>query len=132
MADCIFCKIIAKEASSYIIDENDDIIVFLAFEGHPLVVTKKHIPNIYSLDERSGAAVMKAAVKVANALKKSLQCDGVNLIQANEPAASQDVMHFHLHVKPRWKNDATHIGWELIQQTPDVLAKRQEDIKKAL
>jgi len=132
MEDCIFCKIIKREVTSYIIDENDDVIVFLAFEGHPLVVTKKHIPNIYSLDDASGAAVMKAAVRIANALKKSLHCDGVNLIQANEPAASQDVLHFHLHVKPRWKNDAVHIGWELTQQSPEALTQRREEIKKAL
>jgi histidine triad (HIT) family protein len=132
MDDCIFCKIIKKVVTSYPILENDDIIVFLAFEGHPLVVTKKHIPNIYSLDDKSAGEVMKAAVKVANALKKSLQCDGINLIQANEPAASQDVFHFHLHVIPRWKNDSVHIGWELKQLTPEALVERQTELKKAL
>ncbi|HVA96796.1 MAG TPA: HIT family protein [Candidatus Acidoferrales bacterium] len=132
MNDCIFCKIIAKEAPSYIIDENDDVIVFLAFEGHPLVVTKKHFSTIYNLDDVSGAAVMKAAVKVANALKKSLACDGVNVIQANEPVAGQDVMHFHMHIIPRWKNDSVNFGWELKQQAPEMLAQRQEEIKKAL
>jgi histidine triad (HIT) family protein len=132
MNDCIFCKIIKNEAPRYIIDENDDIIVFLAFEGHPLIVTKKHIPNIYSLDDTSGAAVMKEAVKIANALKKSLHCDGVNLIQANEAAASQDVIHFHLHVIPRWKNDSVHIGWELKQLTPEALQEQKEKIKEAL
>lgn len=132
MNDCIFCKIIAKEAPGYIIDENEDVIVFLAFEGHPLVVTKKHIPNIYTLDDKSGAEVMKAAVKIANALKKSTQCDGINIIQSNEPVASQNVFHFHLHIKPRWKNDSVHIGWELKQQTPEALSQRQEEIKKAL
>jgi histidine triad (HIT) family protein len=132
MDDCIFCKIIKKEATSYIILENDDIIVFLAFEGHPLVVTKKHIPNIYTIDDRSAEAVMKGAVKVANALKKSLQCDGINLIQANEPAASQDVFHFHLHIIPRWKKDSVHIGWELKQLSPEELVQRQTEIKKVL
>lgn len=132
MEDCIFCKIIKREAPGYIIDENDDIIVFLSFEGHPLVVTKKHSSNIYTLDDKSGAAVMKAAVKVSNALKKSLNCDGINIIQANEAAASQDVFHFHLHVIPRWKNDSVHIGWELKQLSPEELTQKQEEIKKAL
>jgi len=132
MDDCIFCKIVKKEASSYIIDENEDVVVFLAFEGHPLVVTKKHYPNIYTLDDKSAAAVMKAAVKVANALKKGLACDGVSLIQANEPVASQDVLHFHMHVQPRWKDDSVHIGWELNQQSPETLTKTMEKLKKAL
>jgi histidine triad (HIT) family protein len=132
MENCIFCKIASKEAPGYIIDENEDVIVFLAFEGHPLVVTKKHFPNIYTLDDATAASVMKSAVKVANALKKGLQCDGVNLIQANEPAASQDILHFHLHVQPRWKNDSVHIGWEFTQQTPEVLIQTMEKIKTAL
>jgi histidine triad (HIT) family protein len=132
MDSCIFCKILKKEAPGYIIEENDDVIVFLSFEGHPLVVTKKHIPNIYSLDDLSAAAVMKAAVKIANALKESLQCDGVNLIQANEAAASQDVFHFHIHVIPRWKNDSVHIGWELKQLSPEALQEKQGKIKNAL
>ena len=132
MDDCIFCKIIKKEVPGYIIDENDAVIVFLAFEGHPLIVTKKHIPNIYTLDDTSAAAVMKESVKIANALKKSMQCDGVNLIQANEPAASQDIFHFHLHVMPRWKNDSVHIGWELKQLLPEALKEKQEKIKSAL
>jgi len=75
---------------------------------------------------------MEAAGNIANALKKSLQCDGVNLIQANEAAASQDVFHFHLHVIPRWKNDAVHIGWELKQLSPEALQETQEKIKNAL
>jgi len=132
MENCIFCKIASKEAPGYIIDENEDVIVFLAFEGHPLVVTKKHFTNIYTLDDATAASVMKAAVKVANALKKGLQCDGVNLIQANEPAASQDIFHFHMHVQPRWKNDSVHIGWELVQQTPEILTQTMEKIKTAL
>ena len=132
MEDCIFCKIIKGEVPSYIIDENDDVIAFLALEGHPLVVTKKHIPNIYTLDDKSGAAVMKAAVKVSNALKESLNCDGINLIQANEPAARQDIFHFHLHVKPRWKNDSVVIDWEIKELSSEERSQMQKKIKNAL
>jgi diadenosine tetraphosphate (Ap4A) HIT family hydrolase len=46
METCIFCKIIKKEAPAYILDENEDIIVFLSHENHPLVVTKRHIQDI--------------------------------------------------------------------------------------
>jgi histidine triad (HIT) family protein len=105
MSDCIFCKIISKEIPSHIIDENDDVVVFLSIEGHPLVVTKKHIQNVYELDDHTASSVMKEAVKVAKAVRTGLDADGVNLIQNNDEAAGQEVFHFHLHIKPRWKDD---------------------------
>jgi diadenosine tetraphosphate (Ap4A) HIT family hydrolase len=85
-----------------IIEENEDVIVFLSLENHPLVVTKAHIADIYGMPDDVGAAVMVAASKVARAVKVGLQCDGVYLTQANGHAAGQDVFHYHLHVYPCW------------------------------
>ena len=45
---------------------------------------------------------MKAAIQLARAVKTGLECDGVYLTQANEPAAGQDVFHLHLDIYPRW------------------------------
>lgn len=102
MKNCVFCRIIARQAPGYIIDENDQVITFLSLENHPLVVPKQHIADIYSLDERTGHAIMSALIKIANAVKKGVACDGVYITQANEPAAGQDVFHLHFHIYPRW------------------------------
>lgn len=99
---CVFCRIVAREVPAYIIDENERVIVFLSLENHPLVLPKEHIPDIYAMPTDVGAVVMEEAIKVARAVKKALQCDGVYLTQSNEPAAGQDVFHFHLHVYPCW------------------------------
>ena len=101
--NCTFCRIIHHQVPAYIITEDEHIIVFLSLENHPLVVPRQHIPNIYHLDETTGAYIMQAAIEIARAVKAGLQCEGVYLTQANEPAAGQDVFHFHLHVYPRWK-----------------------------
>ncbi|HHT9116061.1 MAG TPA: HIT family protein [Candidatus Wunengus californicus] len=111
MNDCTFCKIVRNELPSLKIDENEEVVSFLSLEGHPLIVPKKHIQDIYSLDKETGAAIMEEAIKVSKAVKKGLQCDGINLVQANEPAAKQDVFHFHLHVKPRWHGDGVTLHW---------------------
>lgn len=132
MNDCIFCKIIKRETPARIIDDSDDVIVFLSFENHPLIVPKKHIPNIYSMDDESASAVMIEAVKIANAVKKGLNCEGVNLIQANEKAAQQDVFHFHLHVKPRWTGDEVVLKWNTEKNSEKTLDRTLEDIKKSL
>jgi hypothetical protein len=42
---------------------------------------------------------------VAMALKAVCSCDGVSTRQHNEPAGSQDVWHYHLHVTPRYEDD---------------------------
>jgi len=100
--ECTFCRIVAREIPAYIIDENDRVIVFLSLENHPMVVPREHIPDIYAMPSDVGAAVMEEAIKVAKAVKKALQCDGVYLTQANEPAAGQDVFHYHIHIYPCW------------------------------
>lgn len=132
MEDCIFCRIIKNEIPSLKIDENDDVIVFLSLEGHPLIVPKKHIKDIYEMDDQTGAEIMKEAIKISKAVKKGLQCDGINLVQANEKAAHQDVFHFHLHIKPRWHKDKVTLHWET--EGIDEISKKAttEKIKQAL
>lgn len=132
MEQCIFCQIVDRQASAYIIDETDWVIVFLSLENHPLVVPKAHIPNIYTLDDTTGAAVMRETIAIARAVKVGLRCDGVYLAQANEPAGGQDVFHFHLHVYPRWHGD----GMKIVApgENPDLRVKRQvrDRIREAL
>ncbi len=112
MENCLFCKIIDKKIPANIIDENEHVIVILSLENHPLIVPKKHIVDVYTLDEASASAVMNEAVKISKAVKDSTKCDGINLVQSNGTAAGQDVFHFHLHIKPRWKGDNVTLHWE--------------------
>ncbi len=104
MDDCIFCKIIARQAPGYIVDENDVVIAFLSLDNHPLVVPKQHISDIYGLDGDTGGAMMTELIRVAIAVKKGCACEGVYITQANGPAAGQDVFHLHFHVYPRWSD----------------------------
>jgi histidine triad (HIT) family protein len=132
MDDCIFCHIIARQAPAYVIHEDDRVIVFLSLESHPLVVPRVHIPNIYTLDDDTAAAVMQAAVRVARAVKTGLRCDGVYLAQANEPAAGQDVFHFHLHIYPRWHGDGLRFIGPPPQTDPGAMARLQGQLRAAL
>lgn len=109
MTDCLFCKIINKEIPAKIIDENDSVIVFLSLQNHPLVVPKKHLETIFDMDNETGSEVIKETIKISKAVKTGLQADGVNLLQNNGTAANQEVMHFHLHIKPRFHNDEVKI-----------------------
>jgi histidine triad (HIT) family protein len=115
-AACPFCRIVRRELPAYIFMEDAQVIAFLSKNNHPLIVPKQHIPNIYTLDESTGAALMKAAIQLARAVKACLECDGVYVTQANEPAAGQDVFHLHLHIYPRWHT----IAFESQQQANEV------------
>ena len=117
--ECIFCQIVAREVPAYIIDENDRVIVFLSLENHPLVVPREHIPDIYAMPNDVGAAVMVEAVKMARAVKKALQCDGVYLTQANESAAGQDVFHYHLHIYPCWGDRVRQAIGDFVRSVTD-------------
>ena len=112
--DCIFCAIGQGRAPAEIIFEDEETLAFMdinpASPGHALVIPKRHARNIYDLDEETAAAVMKATARVARAIKRALQPDGMNLVQSNEQAGGQDIFHFHMHIIPRWYGDGLRLA----------------------
>ncbi|MBQ3790171.1 MAG: HIT domain-containing protein, partial [Lachnospiraceae bacterium] len=82
-----------------------------ATRGHALILPKDHYQDLYELPEDTAAGAMKLAKKVAARMKEVLHCDGLNLVQNNGAAAGQTVLHFHLHVIPRYENDGQRILW---------------------
>lgn len=73
--------------------------------GNVLVVPNEHFENLYDLPERYATDMHRATKKVALALKAVYACEGISTRQHNEPAGSQDVWHYHVHVTPRYTND---------------------------
>jgi len=46
-------------------------------------------------------------------MKDVLGCDGYNIIQNNGETAGQTVMHFHIHLIPRYKDDQVGLSWKM-------------------
>lgn len=111
---CIFCKIINGEIPSFKIYETDDVLCFLDISastpGHTLVIPKKHYENFYDLDQETAGKLIVAAQVVAKRQKEKLGVSAVNLINNSGVLAGQSVMHFHLHVIPRYENDGIKIA----------------------
>jgi len=80
--------------------------------GHCLVVPKAHAATLYEAEAEDLKAAIVTAKKVAGAIRKALNPDGLNLLQANGGAAFQSVPHFHLHLIPRWTNDGKGFDWK--------------------
>jgi histidine triad (HIT) family protein len=114
--NCIFCKISNGDIPSAAIYEDDNFKVILdkfpSAPGHALILPKKHADNIFELDADSAAKIFPLAQKVAQAMQKSLNPDGINILQNNGEAAGQSVMHLHVHIIPRFKEDTIRIGWQ--------------------
>ncbi len=109
MEDCIFCKIIKKEAKADIIFEDE---MFLAFkplkpitEGHVLLVPKNHFENLFDIDDEILKNLIITGKKIASGMIKENNATGVNLLHASGKDAQQSILHFHLHIVPRRQND---------------------------
>lgn len=128
----IFTKIINREVPGFIPYQTDTVAVLITLEGHPIVVPKKEFKDIFELPDTVAAEIMQTAVKVAKALKETTQCEGVNLIQSNGAVAGQEVFHFHLHIKPRFKNDDVKFTWDTSTKPEEMRNELSESIKSSL
>lgn len=113
---CIFCKIVAGEIPCFKLFEDEATIAFMDINpvnpGHALAVAKGHWPTVDVIPAEVLAAVARTAQRVARAVIGELKPEGVNLLQANGPAAGQSVPHLHFHVMPRHANDRVTLNWD--------------------
>ena len=103
----IFCKIIDREIPCHKIYEDDDVLAFLDIsqttKGHTLVVSKKHHDNFLTTPQEEMHKVMDVAQRIGQVEVKLLGAKGVNILTNCYPASGQTVMHFHVHVIPRYE-----------------------------
>lgn len=108
--DCLFCRIVARDAEASILFEDERVTAFCDLfpvnPGHVLVVANRHAVGLEDLDPEDGCRMFEVGQRVAKALRRSgLRCEGVNLFLADGAAALQEVFHVHLHVIPRFTGD---------------------------
>jgi histidine triad (HIT) family protein len=113
--DCIFCKIVAGELPSAVVDEDERTIAFMdispATRGHALVIPREHAADVLSVGAEDLQAVAIASKRLAARVKERLGADGVNLLNACGAVAFQSVFHFHVHVIPRYEGDGLRLPW---------------------
>ena len=132
MNNCVFCKIISGEFSSYKIYEDEATFVFLDIakdvDYHILVVPKKHIVNILDCDNETLEKLIRTTKKVANHLVDNCGFAGVNLLNASGISAGQTVPHFHIHIIARRENDGVD-AWPKFNGATKPLEEVLEEIK---
>jgi len=101
--NCIFCKIVAGEASADIVHANELTIAFRDLNPqaptHVLVVPRDHYENAAELSHwapAESAALLATAREVA--IKEGLEDDGYRMVFNTGESAGQTVFHAHLHL----------------------------------
>jgi len=131
----VFAKILRGELPCHKLYEDDATFAFMDImprgRGHCLVIPKQPARNILDVSPESLAAVALTAQKLARAVVKAFNADGVTVQQFNEPAGGQVVFHLHVHVLPRFdgvplKPPTTEM------EKPEVLEANAEKIRAAL
>jgi histidine triad (HIT) family protein len=138
MEGCIFCKIVKGEIPCFKILEDDRVLSFADVNpintGHTLIIPKRHAENIWEIDGEDLAAIHRTSLKIAKAMKTSLNPDGIAFLQLNGRAVNQIVMHYHLHLIPRKSSDPklTMTEWEMVPGDMTAIGKTAEKIAAAI
>lgn len=134
--NCIFCKLANGDIPTHTVYEDDYLRAIMdaspANKGHVIILPKSHAANIFELEDVYVEKTFVLAKKIAIALKKLLNCDGINILQNNEAAAGQTVFHFHVHVIPRYNKDNCKITWTQGNYETGEAAKFAENINQIL
>ena len=116
---CYFCEFVGGRAAKGIVEETETLTLvnWAQFEvGQDYVIPRRHAPTLFDLTDEEAVAVTQAVRRIADALVRAYDPDGLNLIQNNGVIAGQGVPHFHMHVVPRrkfgsdWGNGPPHIA----------------------
>jgi histidine triad (HIT) family protein len=136
MSDCIFCRIVAKQIPATVVHEDEHTLAFMDLgqvnPGHVLVAVKKHAENLYALDDAQAGAVLRAAARVARAIRDAFAPEGLSVYQANGKAAGQTVFHYHVHLVPRHDGDGMALSWPVKNPPREQLEAHAAKIRASL
>lgn len=131
--DCIFCKLANGDIPTRSIYEDEEFNVILdvapATKGHALILPKNHAANLYELLDETAAKTLVLAKKLITSMTEKLNCQGFNVVQNNGETAGQTVLHFHMHLIPRYEGDGQNMLWEPQTFSDETLDEIRDTLK---
>jgi histidine triad (HIT) family protein len=101
-ADCLFCKIAAKEIPSKIVYEDSDVFAFEDIgpqaPTHILICPKKHFASLDEATPEDECLLGKLQLVAAKIAREKNLLDGYRTVVNNGRGAGQSVFHLHLHL----------------------------------
>lgn len=107
-SDCKWCRELAGDV---LVENQSFIAVFDGYpvnHGHTLIISKRHVGDLFGLDEGEFADLHAILAQVKRLLDSEFQPAGYNVGANCGEAAGQTIFHFHLHVIPRYPNDVSN------------------------
>ncbi|MFQ5593570.1 MAG: histidine triad nucleotide-binding protein [Anaerolineae bacterium] len=103
MTDCIFCAIVAGEAESDIVYQDDEITAFRDIYPiapiHVLIVPNRHIGALSAVDDSDTEILGKIVLIVPRlAEQEGIAASGYRLLTNQGPDAGQIIEHLHWHM----------------------------------
>ncbi len=105
---CIFCSIARGQVQQkQIVYRDSSVVAFMshapANPGHVLVIPLVHAKELTAVPDSTTRNMLSVARKIAAAIKQTdIKADGFQFQINSGEAAGQEVLHCHLHVKPRY------------------------------
>jgi histidine triad (HIT) family protein len=104
----IFAKILRGDMPCWKVYEDDHALAFLDIfpqgPGHTLVIPKIQATNLLTFPANQFGPYMASVQKVAQAVRRAFEADGITVFQFNGTAGGQTVFHLHFHIIPRHEN----------------------------
>ena len=101
--NCAFCEI--KE---YILENELAYAIYDKYpvnKGHMLFITKRHVKTYFETTFEEKIAILELIEKAKVLLDDKYSPDGYNIGANCNEEAGQTIMHVHIHLIPRYKND---------------------------
>ena len=102
---CAFCEIIEGRQGQGVIEETELTITLVNIrqfeEGQVLVIPRRHAPTLLDLTDSEVEVLARASRRVADALVKAYNPDGMTVYQNNGIVSRQEIPHYHMHLVPR-------------------------------
>jgi histidine triad (HIT) family protein len=75
---------------------------------------------------------LRAARRVARAIRGAFAPEGLSVYQANGKAAGQTVFHYHVHLVPRYEGDGMALTWPVKNPPREKLEEYAAKVKASL
>lgn len=102
----VFAKILRGEIDLHRVYDDEHTVAIMDVmpqgKGHVLVIPRSPSRNLLDIGAHDLQNLMLAVQRVARALVRVFDAEGVTIMQFNEAAGGQSVFHTHVHVIPRF------------------------------